>query len=130
MTQHRVKLEDVLSCANAMWRRGRNKERAIQGEERKFRCFFGCGVVTAYNLWCLLEKFDLVPQSACLQHMLWVLMFMKVYGNEDTMSALAGVDAKTFRKHTKSIAEAISYLEPMVVSCCVNDEYIPDYLLF
>ena len=131
MQRHRLKLEDVLLCARATWGRGSNHGvRAVQDEERKFRGFFGCGVVTAFNLWCLLMKFDLVPRSGRLQHMLWALMFMKLYGNEQTMSALAGVDAKTLRKHMKRFAEAISYLEPMVVSCCVNDEYAPDYLLF
>eukprot|EP00586_Coscinodiscus_wailesii_P007529 CAMPEP_0172490504 /NCGR_PEP_ID=MMETSP1066-20121228/20932_1 /TAXON_ID=671091 /ORGANISM="Coscinodiscus wailesii, Strain CCMP2513" /LENGTH=305 /DNA_ID=CAMNT_0013258997 /DNA_START=109 /DNA_END=1022 /DNA_ORIENTATION=- len=112
---NRVDLEDVLVCARGIMNRDANQPRAVAYEERNFRGFFGCSVIVAYNLWCLLERVGSLPKCGCPKQMLWALMFLKVYGKESEMSVLAGVDAKTLRKNVKTWIDEISLLEPMVI---------------
>jgi len=58
-----------------------------------------------------------LPPEGNIEHLLWALMFLKSYGKEKVMSALAGgVDPQTFRKWVWIFIEAISYLEDEVVS--------------
>ena len=62
-------------------------------------CWFwellGCGPGVALKVWNLiLEDF---PEESMI-HMMWVLMFLKMYGKENAMSSMAGVDEKTFSK--------------------------------
>ena len=49
---------------------------------------------------------------------------------EDAMSALTGVDTKTLHKQTKLFIGAISYLDPIVVSCCINKNSNGKHIMF
>ena len=50
-------------------------------------------------------------------HLLWALLFMKVYAEESIHAGLVGgVDEKTFRKWVWIFVQEISYLEDEVVS--------------
>ena len=48
--------------------------------------------------------------------MMWVLMFLKMYGKESAMSSMAGVDEKTYRKWVWIFVFKIADLEALVVS--------------
>ena len=86
-------------------------------EDRNFRETFGCGAHTALTTWEMLVDASFLPTNGCLHHLLWALMFMKVYAKEMTMCALAGaIDPGTWRKWTWLFVRAIVSLEPLVVS--------------
>ena len=109
---------DVLWRARQIWSRDPDKERAESSEEGDFRSFFGCLVGVFLTCWGMLDKTDLLPQGGRLEHLLWALMFMKLYSGQKALCALAGVDPETFRKWVWSFTEAISMLEHLVVSSC------------
>ena len=85
-------------------------------EYRKFCDYFGCNFDTAVALWVLLTKHADIGK-ATVEHMLWALLFMKVYSIESVMCGLVGhPDPKTFRKWTKLMIEQISSLQEFLVS--------------
>ena len=107
----------LMILARRVWNRDPGKVRAYHTEDREFHELFGCAASTACNTWELLIKHDLIPEKGNLEHFLWALMQLKVYGKERTMCVLAGgVDAKTYRKWTSFFIEAIGCLELFVVS--------------
>ena len=113
---------DMMIIARAMWGRDNKKERCENTENRDFREFFGCGCVVATKIYDLLIGEDLLPIGGHLEHFLWALMFMKIYGKERNLCTLAGgVDKKTFRKWAWLFVVAIAYLEAEVVSKIVTN---------
>jgi len=67
----------------------------------------------------MLDPYNAVPEKGVVpEHLLWALMFMKVYGKESMHCTMAGaVDEKTFRKWVWIFVLEISYLESEVVRC-------------
>ena len=112
--------DELLLIARNIWNRENKKVRSEKTEDRIFRETFGCGVIIALTTWEMMSDADLLPTNGCLHHFMWALMFMKVYGKEMTMCALAGaIDPKTWRKWTWLFIAAISGLEPFVVSSSI-----------
>lgn len=110
-------LDEILVIARSMWNREDKKVRSEMTEDRNFRETFGCGAHTALTTWEMLVDASFLPTNGCLHHLLWALMFMKVYAKEMTMCALAGaIDPGTWRKWTWIFIRAIVSLEPLVVS--------------
>ena len=71
-----------------------------QKEHRQFRSLFGCSPEIVAEIW-----FRIAPRGGEIslkkgaepRHLLWALLFMKVYANEDVLcSMVGGVDNKTF----------------------------------
>ena len=92
------------------------KDRAPTEENKAFRALFGCGSHVAYMLWQLLISRQLLPQGGTMMHLLWTLMFLKVYPSEEALKRLCGgADNKTTRKwigqFTSSIADVVSCRE-------------------
>ena len=92
-----------------------------QTEDRLFREFFGCGAPIALQLWNLLDENGFVPESGQICHLLWTLFFMKQYPTEGVECGAVGgskgrVDPKTYRKWVHPFMEALSDLQPYVVS--------------
>jgi len=114
----RPELQDVLNSARMLWSREPDNARSTQTEDRDFsREMFGCGALVALSLFGMLVTTSFLPEGGSLEHLMWTLMFMKVYGKERAMSVLAGgVDPQTFRKWVWLFIEAIAHLEPIVVS--------------
>ena len=70
-------------------------------EDKRFRSFFGAGVVVVLAAWRGMRDHDLLPPKPLFAHYLWVLMFMCLYPrNEVELCRLVGKDAKTVRKRT------------------------------
>lgn len=65
-------------------------------ERRRFRALFGVTPILCSRLWDLLA--GVRPHSARPIHLLWGLLFLKVYGSEHTHRTIAHADEKTFRK--------------------------------
>eukprot|EP00171_Calliarthron_tuberculosum_P022524 IDg22524t1 len=74
---------------------GRAKGAYSKTELRRFRSVFGVTSYACSLLWAILCPS--VPNSSPV-HLLWPLMFLKVYGTEHVHAVLAHADEKTFRK--------------------------------
>ena len=110
-------VNSILRVARQMWQRDPDVERASSSEEKDFRSHFGCSPPVCATLWNHLKVTDLLPEGGTQDHLLWSLMFLKVYGKQRQMCTLAGgVDHDTFRKWTWLFLDAIVQLEPLVVS--------------
>ena len=106
---------DVLQEARDIW--SRSEARSIATEEEEFRGFFGCPLWVFVTIWHMLEEDQLLPEDGRIQHMLWALMFLKIYSSVRSLCALAGgVDKNTFMKWVWQFIEAIEALEDRVVS--------------
>lgn len=132
--------EDIMYKARFIFGRDPYKERAPATEDRKFRALFGCSVAVAKVIWDLLNEEDLVPQGGKLIHLLWALLFVKVYPTEETLTSLCGdttgePERKTVRKWINLFMESISYLTDRVVSnsydeCLCSNERVSFFLCF
>ena len=82
--------------------------------DRDYRSRFGCSPVVCAMIWvqCRFMETNIKPK-----HLLWSLMFLKVYGTEKVMANSAGLsDRKIFRETIWPIIEKISSLQKNVVS--------------
>jgi len=84
--------------------------------DRAFRSFFGVSPSIVVRCWDLLKPTILDLRGVQPVHLLWACMFLKVYGPECTLSAIAKASEKTYRKWVWNIIYAFSNLEPIVVS--------------
>ena len=85
--------------------------------DRDCRSLFGVSEEVCVSVWDLLEPETTMPKGVAIKHLFWALMFLKTYGNEATLCSLAGgVSKNTFHKWSWIMIDAISYLEPYVVS--------------
>ena len=109
---------EIIKTAREIWYRGKNsKVKAASSEDRDFLEFFGCGLSVVSEVWDVLQKEDVLPEDGLTCHLLWALMFMKIYGKEKNLCTLAGgVDKKIFRKWAWLFIIAIANLESSVVS--------------
>ena len=115
-------LEYVLSKAREIWGRDPNKARSLGTKDLEFRSFFGCGPLVFLSLWSMLITTDLLPPDGTIVHLLWTLMFLKMYSTQKTLCSLAGgVNPETFRKWTWLFIRAIAALEPYVVRSLLFD---------
>jgi hypothetical protein len=69
-------------------------------EDRVFRAFFGVPINVITALWSLLQvRIDDSHRNAERKHILWALVFLKIYSTEDVHRRIVGwPTAKTFRK--------------------------------
>ena len=74
-----IKLEIFMRLAREIWGQDPSKVRAWAVEDRRFREFLGCSVVVVRSLWRRLVMTSQVPYGEELKHLLWTLLFMKVY---------------------------------------------------
>lgn len=85
-------------------------------DKRRYRAFFGCSSDVTTSLWLKLQPQWHINIMARPKHLLWSLVFLKVYASEIALSAMVGSpDEKTFRKWTQLFVDAISWLEADVV---------------
>ena len=90
-------------------------------EDGRFREFFECSAMVVMSMWRRLSRTSQIPFGGEPKHMLWALLFMKVYPKEGVMCKLINVeDPKTFRGRVKDFIEAISDLESDIVSYFFN----------
>ena len=94
----------------------RHKVASEDVEKRRFHATFGTCPELCSVIWGRLIQYGLLPEQRLSFHLLWALMFMKLYCSESVHCALAGgVDEKTFQKWAWLFVDAISWLEPYVV---------------
>lgn len=109
--------EDFHLKANIIMQADPFKERAPRERDRAFRALFGCSDSVAHILWTKLNKLALLPRGGTMTHLLWTLMFLKVYPSEVNMKVLTGgADNKTIRKWVNAFVGSISILCSLLVS--------------
>jgi|SRR6056300_396050 len=81
----------------------------------RFQCTFGVSPDDCEIIWDLLITQDFLPRGGKPYHLLWALLFMKLYCAETIHAALTGCDEKTFRKWSWEFVWALSYLQGHVV---------------
>lgn len=59
--------------------------------------------------------YALCPKGYRFKHLLWALMFLKVYGTEHVLAGKIGVDEATYRNHVWTVVKAIASLKLQVV---------------
>ena len=117
-------IDDVFRLGKELMNRSRNTLGSIHkggNEDRRFREFYGVSAITVLATWDRLQEEDLTPAGGKFIHLLWTLLFFKLYGTETDLCAHAGgvyeaIDPKTFRRWTWPMAHALAELEYFVVS--------------
>ena len=86
--------------------------------DRRFRSNFGTSPEGCAAIWNLLDPYTTITTKGLSpKHLLWALMFLKVYAKESIHCSMAGgVDEKTFRKWVWLFIYEISFLESAVLS--------------
>ena len=91
---------------------------------RMFKCYFG---VSPFIAGCILDRLN--DQHLCfrsasdVRHLLWALLFLKVYSFEEVLARLVGYTPKTYRQHVWSMLKNLAALS--VVST-IQYEYVGD----
>ena len=81
---------ELITIARGIWNKEGKKAKSAMTEDRDFHECFGCGLHVTSELWDLLVKENVLPESGCYYHLLWALMLLKIYGKEKTLCTLAG----------------------------------------
>jgi hypothetical protein len=91
---------------------GRENHRGELGLHREFRGHFGVPPAICSDLWgsCAF------PPKTEPKHLLWGLMFLKVYGTEDLFCAKVHITWTTWRKWIWIVVRGIAEQAPHVVS--------------
>ena len=94
-----------------------NPQASLATQDRRFRSFFGTTWHICAILWNHLTH-TLVADHKYVKpiHLLWALLFLKLYKTKAIHATIAGTDERTFRKWVWIVLEYISYLEVDVVS--------------
>ena len=119
-----LSLDKIMIVARDMQNRGTRCTGAKVVEDRLFKEYFGVSAAVALIVWELLDKHDLVPEKGQIKHLLWTLVFLKVYPKQGPVCSLVGgikgaVDPKTFRKWVWKFIFNIELLDKVVVSFCI-----------
>jgi hypothetical protein len=80
----------------------------------RYRAHFGTSPGVCALLWN--EISTIVPRKYCFKHVLWGLMFLKVYATEPVLAGKIGVDEDTFRDHIWVVIRAIASCKSRLVS--------------
>jgi hypothetical protein len=125
--------DDFMRLGRSIWSKDPVKSKALATEDRKFREFFGCSNEVACILWIELTTNDLLPDKGTTEHLLWTLLFMKVYAKENTLASLADgkPDPKTFQRWVWAFIPAIALLETRFVrpKISVLSRFLPNCML-
>jgi hypothetical protein len=89
----------------------------FDGKERKFKANFGCSLQVASKIWILLDVLNEGPRGGQVKHMLWALMFLKVYATEEVLADKTGVHRDTYRKWVWLFVPRIASIEVVSNYC-------------
>ena len=94
----------------------RQKKAANGTADRRFRACFGASPLVCAIIWKGIAPVVSAYDGYSPTHLLWALMFMKLYCLEPVNASIVGVDEKTFRKWSWIVIDAIESLYDDVVS--------------
>ena len=94
---------------------GCKKRGSFKSRSRRFKAFFGAEPDVVATIWHELFQSRWLWYAGVRGpkpvHLLWALLFLRRYGTEETMSVIAGVCEKTFRKWAWFYADGIARLD-------------------
>ena len=100
------------------------RQGSTKSMHRRFNASFGLVPSTIAAAWQLLVQskwLDKAGTKAQTKHLLWALLFLKLYQSENSLASFVGADEKTVRKWLWFYATGISRLHENVVrSHCVG----------
>lgn len=100
-----------------------NKKRVLGAEDKTFRGFFGAPIAVIANIWNRIEPN--LEDAAKPKHLLWSLVFLKIYATEDVHCRIVGwPDRNTFRKWQWYFVEKIAELKEEII---LLDNRFADY---
>jgi len=76
---------------------------------RRFRSFFGISSSSCAIVWDLIHT--KLPEDCHPKHLLWGLLFLKVYATESIHASLVQADEKTLRKWQWCIVKELSKMK-------------------
>ena len=90
---------------------------SINRQDRCFRSFFGTSWTVCAEAWLRIFP-DLSRSDKFLRkkHLLWSLLFLKLYATETVHAGLVGCDEKTFAKWVWKVVAALADLDVEYVS--------------
>ena len=97
---------------------------------RRFRATFGTNPYVCSKIWRLLHEGGILPRKGKPEHLLWALMFMKLYGSETIHASLTGTNETTFRKWSWLFVSAIADLDVVSNAACCFFHALPCWLSF
>ena len=87
---------------------------------QRFKAFYGCSAGACAFVWRILFPHleqELYGGGARYYHLLWALMFVKLYNPVRTSASIVSVDEKTYNKWVWIVLKNISmYVKPRVIS--------------
>ena len=84
---------------------------------RHFRAMFGMSSQTAHLLWIMLDVEISGPTGGKCIHLLWMLMFLKEYCTQDSLSGICHVSRKTFHCWVDIFLDRLFNLNLVSLSC-------------
>jgi hypothetical protein len=90
-----------------------------------FSSHFGTPPHVVAIVWHLIDK----PEGVEPKHLLWTLLFLKVYASEDVLHNMVGTSKNTYRKWTDIILVEVFGLKQKVVSFFSPLVYISFHVL-
>lgn len=98
----------------------RSRVVALATQEARFKSHFGTQPRICSDVWTRINPAASMPTGAKPVHLLWALMFLKLYSSESVLCTLASageaVDEKTLRKWVWMFVPAIADITNDVVS--------------
>jgi len=87
---------------------------------RLFGEHFGVSPWVTACVWNKLLELQLVPNRAQVKHLLWTLLFFKVYATEQVLSSICECNAETYRIWVRRMLDALGQLKRKVVSPLID----------
>ena len=90
-------------------------DRCFTSELKSFRSLFFIAPSNCSLLWAKIKQQNLAPRAKP-EHLLWALLWLKLYATDEVLAGILGVDEDTFRERTFEMVRAIQGLKPFYVS--------------
>ena len=85
-------------------------------KDARFRSIFGASSEVVADIWNRIEAKENLERGADIDHLLWALVFLKVYSTEEVHCAIVGwPSTKTFRKWSWYFVEKIAGLKDGII---------------
>ncbi len=112
--------EEIITVARDIQNRGSQCIRTKVVEDRLFKEYFGVSMTIVLAVWNLLNEHNIIPEKGEIKHLLWALVFLKVYPKQGPVCSLVGgtkgsIDPKTFWKWVWKFIFKIELLDEVVV---------------
>lgn len=93
-----------------------NRRWTRETEERRCLAFFGANATVIATIWNKIVDDGNLDRLARPKHLLWALLFLKLYDTEDVHCRIVGwVDPKTFREWSWYFVEKISQMKDQTI---------------